>query len=353
MPVMPAAIGRRRAYRLALTPSTRVLWRGPDRLQLELGSRAVVVDGLDAATVSELVHGDAQSSAENRDVFDVLHRAGFLTRLQPPRADPDAAGSVTTASTTTASVTSALLAPDLAALGARFGERAADVLTARGQRRVAVHGGGRLPALIGSLLAAAGVGYVHVSEFGDVRLRDAIPGGLCADDEGARMAVAVSAAIRRAAPAVNSSSSSSQPADLVVVTTGAPVPRPLAVSFAHAGQPHLVTGVWGAAAVVGPLVVPGRTSCLQCADLQRRDRDPAWPALAAQLAASPRDRAPSDVCICSLAAAVTALQCLSFLDGELPATIEGTLELALPDWRLRRRSWPIHPDCRCASSLAG
>ena len=35
--------------------------------------------------------------------------------------------------------------------------------------------------------------------------------------------------------------------------------------------------------LVGPLVIPGVTSCLECADLHRRDRDAAWPAVAAQL----------------------------------------------------------------------
>jgi len=43
---------------------------------------------------------------------------------------------------------------------------------------------------------------------------------------------------------------------------------------------------------------------------------------------------------------------LTFLDGGDPASIDGTLELRLPDWRLRRRSWPAHPDCDCAPGHA-
>ena len=35
--------------------------------------------------------------------------------------------------------------------------------------------------------------------------------------------------------------------------------------------------------LIGPLVLPGATSCLNCADLHRSDRDASWPALAAQL----------------------------------------------------------------------
>jgi hypothetical protein len=339
------------------TPSTRVLWRGPNRLQLELGRRAVVVEGLNATTVSALSRGRGSSAADDGDLFDMLHQAGFLSRL----GGPENAEDKVLDRSLPRSVTAGLLEPDLAALGGRFGDRATGVLDARQHRRIAIHGGGRLPTLIAALLAASGIGHVHVADLGEVRLRDAIPGGLSAADEGGRIAVAASAAIRRAAPGADSSAVGTKPADLIVLTTGVPVPRPLAASFAFAGQPHLITGVWGAAAVIGPLVLPGRSSCLQCADLQRRDRDPAWPALAAQLEALRQLREPSDVCVGAMAAAVAATQCLQYLDGEYlagqqvaaetAATIDGTLEIVLPDWRLRRRSWPVHPDCACAVSV--
>ena len=50
-----------------------------------------------------------------------------------------------------------------------------------------------------------------------------------------------------------------------------------------AGVPHLPVRVRDGAGLVGPLVIPGVTSCLRCADLHRSDRDAAWPAVAAQL----------------------------------------------------------------------
>ena len=46
---------------------------------------------------------------------------------------------------------------------------------------------------------------------------------------------------------------------------------------------HLAVRVRDGTGLVGPLVIPGVTSCLGCADLHRRDRDAAWPAVAAQL----------------------------------------------------------------------
>ena len=56
-----------------------------------------------------------------------------------------------------------------------------------------------------------------------------------------------------------------------------------AARAARRRDPHLPVRVRDGAGLVGPLVVPGVTSCLRCADLHRSDRDAAWPAVAAQL----------------------------------------------------------------------
>ncbi len=50
------------------------------------------------------------------------------------------------------------------------------------------------------------------------------------------------------------------------------------------GRPHLAVVAGADRASVGPLVLPGRSACLRCLELHRTDRDPAWPAVAAQLA---------------------------------------------------------------------
>jgi hypothetical protein len=47
--------------------------------------------------------------------------------------------------------------------------------------------------------------------------------------------------------------------------------------------PHLPVVFGERAAVLGPLVVPGATPCLRCAEEHRIDADPAWPVLAGQL----------------------------------------------------------------------
>jgi hypothetical protein len=70
--------------------------------------------------------------------------------------------------------------------------------------------------------------------------------------------------------------------------------------------------------------------------------------MAVQLDEPVRDVVPCDSALAVAVAAQASLQALAFLDGSaLPATAGGTLELALPDWRWRRRSWQLHPDCGC------
>ena len=101
--------------------------------------------------------------------------------------------------------------------------------------------------------------------------------------------------------------------------------------YQRAGVPHLVATVRGQTGVVGPLVVPGRTSCLRCGDLHRRDADPRWPRLAAQLTAG--EPPPSGATVtCLLTAATAAVQVLAYLDGAAaPVTLDATLELRPPD----------------------
>jgi hypothetical protein len=58
-----------------------------------------------------------------------------------------------------------------------------------------------------------------------------------------------------------------------------------------------------------------------------------------------------------LAASVAAQACaqlLAFIDrgGQATPVTDGTLELVLPDWQWRRRTWPPHPDCRCGATRA-
>jgi hypothetical protein len=120
---------------------------------------------------------------------------------------------------------------------------------------------------------------------------------------------------------------------------------------------HLAVCVSEAIGVVGPLVQPGRTACLRCLDLARAGRDQAWPLILAQLPGHRMDATAGDPVLATAVAAQAAAQAVAFADrSELAvATADGTLELALPDWQWRRRTWRAHQACTCGSwvSAAG
>jgi hypothetical protein len=114
---------------------------------------------------------------------------------------------------------------------------------------------------------------------------------------------------------------------------------------------HLGVCVSEAIGVVGPLVQPGRTACLRCLDLARAERDSDWPLILAQLPASRMDATACDPVLATAVAAQAAAQALAFADRpwQEPVTMNGTLELTLPGWQWRRRTWPPHHACTCGS----
>jgi hypothetical protein len=106
--------------------------------------------------------------------------------------------------------------------------------------------------------------------------------------------------------------------------------------------------------LVGPLVIPGVTSCLDCADLHRRDRDAAWPAVAAQL----RDSVGMADRATVLATAALALSQVTRVIGAVrgsgsvpdpgpPPALNATLEFDVHAGSIVTRHWPRHPLCSC------
>lgn len=252
------------------------------------------------------------------------------------------------------------LAPDLASLalvhpGPDGGKRA---FAARAAASVQVRGGGRVGAAVAGLLAAAGIGTVQVHDQAPTRPGDLGPAGLGPDDLGVPRGVAATrriagpAATARAPQQAGRAGGAADEADLVVLTGEAPASEATGEDLLAAGIPHLVALVRETSGVVGPLVLPGRSSCLRCHHLLRADRDPDWPRLAAQLADEPPAGATGRVRACDtvLASAVAchaALQVLAYLECGHADTVDGTLHLTLPDGRLQRRSWRRHPACGC------
>lgn len=369
----PASRPARSPARPLLPPALRPVWRADGVLQLGLDpSRAVLVEGVDERTARVLLDLDGTRTepevlaVASTDGLDPAALGGLLADLRgegvlaevggsPGRqADPvPPAGSAAAARAFGAPAAAGRLGPDIASLSLLPGSRTPlDVVRRRRGSTVVVHGADRVGVSLATLLAAAGVGRVHVADRGPVRPGDVAPAGFPAGDVDRSRATAATEALRRTAPEVQTGAPPpGRRPELVVLASAEPVDTELRNVLQGGAVPHLVAGVRETTAVVGPLVLPGRTSCLRCADLHRADRDPSWPVVAAQLAGVRRRRdEPCDVVLATVAAAVAALQALAHLEGHPVASAGATLELALPDWRLRRRGWQPHRRCDCGAS---
>ena len=350
--------------RPALKAALRRVWRDASTLQIGLDpTHALIVGDLDEGLARwlELLDGSREFADALRAATDCGVESSTARAVLDLLAD---AGAIEDAATDRAvlrglsTVERERLAPDLAALSVRNDavDGGAAALARRRACGVLVYGAGRIGASIAVLLAAAGIGYVKVRDQGLTRPADLAPAGITFDQLDRRRDTAAARAARRAAPSVTGAlpTGRSNP-DLAVVSPAGAFDRAACDQLSKAGVPHLYAGVRELIGIVGPLVLPGRSSCLRCHDLHRGDRDPSWPRVAAQLVAIERGRqavrapAPCDVILATLVAAHAALHAVAYLDGGLPPIVDGTVEIAMPEGRLRRRSWTAHPACSCGA----
>jgi bacteriocin biosynthesis cyclodehydratase domain-containing protein len=244
------------------------------------------------------------------------------------------------------------LAPEMAtaALAHAEGDGGARTLARRRGAYVRVHGAGRTGACVASFLAASGVGHVSCTDPSPASPADLAPAGLILADLGSPREEGAARAVARCAPEVLTSDDGAVP-DLVILT-GLTLPG-LTSQLIRDRVPHLALRTGEAIGVVGPLVRPGRSACLHCVDLRKADADPLWPKILAQatFAAGPGPVA-CDTVLAAMTATLAAAQALAFLDrpDRVPVTADGTLELVLPDWQWRRRTWRPHPACWCGAS---
>jgi hypothetical protein len=326
--------------RPALKPGLLPVWRNRDTLQLGIDPRrAVALTGMrGAAALVGLLDG-------SRD------RSQILAAAQELGIGSEAADRVITLLTAAgalhdfpASTYQALphglrsrLAPELAAaaLAHGDGDGGARVLARRQSACVRVHGMSQVGLSAASLLTAAGIGLVVSAE--------QLPGAPEAEYGASRHG---SACRSPSGPPGRSARAGRRP-DLVVLADSHH--REVADALAQDGIAHLSAAASEAIGVVGPLVLPGRTACLRCLDLTRAERDPAWPLILAQLTGCAADPPACGTVLAAAVAAHAAAQALVFIDRATPgsAVTNGTLELVLPDWQWRRRTWKPHHRCGC------
>jgi bacteriocin biosynthesis cyclodehydratase domain-containing protein len=242
----------------------------------------------------------------------------------------------------------ARLTADRTAWMLRAGRQHATIGRLRERSTVVVHGSGRIAVAVATLLAASGVGWVHTVADGVVQPEETGSGYLD-EDIGHARAEAAERAVRRIASTTRTTRPDPrQRPDLVLITDATVADPRLSTALAAIGVPHLLVHAAEGTGVVGPLVVPGRTSCLRCVDLHNTDTDPCWPALAAQLAAHPQ---PTDLASAQATAAFAAGQALRFLhgsSGEADLPVWGAaMEIDVFTGGCTRVEWRPHERCPC------
>ena len=344
--------------RPALKPGLLPVWRDRDTLQIGIDSRrAVALTGMagiawviglldgsrDRAQVIEAAvdRGIPAETAER--VLALLATAGAL--------DDFPAGTLRVLSPPLR----ARLAAELAAVSLAHGDGdgGARTLARRLAAQICIHGGGRVGAGIAGLLKASGIGRVTHPGPGDDGL---VPPGTVPPSEepgqeppgqaphGRKQSRREPAGRKRPGQAP---ASQARP-DLAILAGRQPME--LRARLMREQIPHLAASADEAIGIVGPLVIPGRTVCLRCMDLIRADRDPAWPLILAQLEGRAADPLACDAPLAAAVAAQAAAQVLAFIDRppSASAVTNGTLELVLPGWQWRRRTWMPHQDCSCS-----
>ncbi|PRY02025.1 thiamine biosynthesis protein ThiF [Allonocardiopsis opalescens] len=332
-----------------LKPTLARLWRSPGTLQIGTHPRrARAVHGLPEGAAPLIAaldgrHGLSEilrlgrrlgvSRACVHQIIALLAAAGLLddAHRRPAGLPPDEL---------------ARLAPEIAAVAValRTGDGGASVIGRRRGRMVRIYGGGRLGAAIATTLAASGVGHIAVRASGETTHADVGPGAAGWSDVGRPRSDTVRDAVLRAGPRTRVHDDGVP--DLAVLASSGYVDPLLGAELVAEGVPHLAVAVREAVGIVGPLVLPGGSSCLGCMHAVRTDRDPAWPKLHEQLLDGSEDG--SAAALVAATAAQAATQALGQLDGFASAAVGGTLEVVWPDWRWERRSWPRHPACGCA-----
>ena len=344
--------------RPALKPGLLPVWRNRDTVQIGIDPRrAIALTGMrGAAGLLRLLDG-------SRDRDQVLAAARDLG-VDPAAADRVlgllAAGRVLddVPASTHATLPPGLrarLAPELATASLAHGDAdgGARTLARRQEACVRVHGASRTGLWIAGLLTSVGIGLVISTGPAASRPGPAIPDAPAPGPPAGPPAAGPPGSVPLAGPGTGRSARGSRAyprrrPSLVILADSHR--RDLPAALSRDQVPHLAATTGEALGVVGPLVLPGRSACLRCLDLTRAERDPAWPLILAQLAShGATDPAACDAVLAATVAAQATAQALAFIDRgpAAVAVISGTLELVLPDWQWRRRTWRPHRQCGC------
>ncbi|MEU4803036.1 TOMM precursor leader peptide-binding protein [Actinosynnema sp. NPDC023587] len=332
-------------HRPRVLPGLPVLRRRADAIQIGLDPRhSVLIEDVPPETavalfaltgrhtLADLLRQLAGPDHQDEDFARLVHALADLGLVEEARPEPH--GRLVTEATEWA---------------LRTGRPAPGLAAARAARSVVVHGDGRIAVAVAGHLASAGVGHVRVVTRGRVNSEDTGSGYLDTD-VGRPRPDAAEDVVRRASPDVRTEVRVRAP-DLVVLADAEVPPPELLRALLLDGTPHLAVRAAEGLGVVGPLVVPGRSSCLRCYDLHRADLDRGWSALAVQLVDRPRH---ADLPTVASTAGLAAGQALLALDHgsaarTRPPAWDAVLEVNAYAGLVEHRLAPVHPRCECRS----
>ncbi len=138
-------------------------------------------------------------------------------------------------------------------------------------------------------------------------------------------------------------------ADLAVAIGHFVLPANVHSLWLRRDVPHLPVVFSDTGVQIGPVVEPGVGPCLRCLELHRRDTDPAWPAVAAQVLGR-GGSAESALLVIEGAAAAARLVLGRIESGAAGASVSLRID-ALTGERTWRE-WVAHPDCGCLGITA-
>ncbi|MGF0115986.1 ThiF family adenylyltransferase [Promicromonospora sp. Marseille-Q5078] len=334
---------------LTLRPATPVLDHGDGEVQLGTDPRwSMVLSGLAEHEAGWLRDAGARrhrslergarhwgvSPARRSQILRALADGGFLVRPAPPAGDADAAD----------------WSPDVAVLGALRPDGAGEAtISRRAACTVGLHGLGRLGVALAEHLATAGVGALVLDDRDPVQVGDLGLGGFEPADLGRPRERAAAELLGARHPRLRVSTELRGPRlpDAVVVVESHAARPERYERLLGADVPHLPVVVREADVVLGPLVLPGRSACVGCADRHADDADRRWPHVVADLARLPAADVAHETTLAATAAALGAGQVLALIDGAVPAAVGRLLEVALPEAVPRVRELAPHPRCGC------
>ncbi|WGD38380.1 TOMM precursor leader peptide-binding protein [Lysinibacter sp. HNR] len=115
--------------------------------------------------------------------------------------------------------------------------------------------------------------------------------------------------------------------------------------WVHHDTPHVPVVFSDSSVRVGPLVVPGKTACLFCVDLNRRDNEPEWPTIATQLL---ERKAPTHTAaLTSLAASLLVKSVESWVAQGRSELLNQQASISYDTHAISHTRVDTHPLCTC------